>query len=109
MREMETERLGQLFQFLSLDPADAFTRYSIAYEYMGLEKYDKAAEHFGILIQEHPDYLGTYYHYGACLLELDKKQEAEAIFEAGMVKARDARDSHALAELQTAYNNMMYE
>lgn len=109
MREMETERLTQLFQFLSLDPTDAFTRYSIAYEYMGLEKYDKAEEHFGILVEEHPGYIGTYYHYGACLLELDKKEEAEAIFEKGMEIARAAREVHALAELQNAYNNMMYE
>ena len=106
---METERLTQLFGFLSKDPQDAFTRYSIAYEYLGLENHKEAAKHFRLLLEEHPDYLGAFYHYGACLLALNKRDEAESIFETGMTKARAARDTHALAELQSAYNNMMYE
>jgi tetratricopeptide (TPR) repeat protein len=106
---MESERLSQLFQFLSQDPTDAFTRYSIAYEYMQLQNPSEAIRHFRLLLDAHPDYLGAYLHYGTTLLDLDKKKQAETIFETGMQKARAARDQHALAELQAAYNNLMYE
>ncbi|MFK7969481.1 MAG: tetratricopeptide repeat protein [Bacteroidia bacterium] len=106
---MKNARITQLFSFLTKDPTDAFTRYSIAYEYKKLDEHAEASKHFAILIEEHPDYLGAYYHYGASLLELDNREKAELVFEEGMKKARQARDTHALAELQTAYNNMMYE
>ncbi|MEZ4688510.1 MAG: tetratricopeptide repeat protein [Bacteroidia bacterium] len=106
---MESERLSQLFQFLSLDPDDAFTRYSIAYEYMQLENPAEAIRHFRLLLEAQPDYLGAYLHYGGCLLHLGKRDEAEGIFETGMQKARAVRDQHALAELQAAYNNLLYD
>lgn len=106
---MESERLSQLFQFLSQDPTDAFTRYSIAYEYIQLKNPSEASRHFRLLLEAHPDYLGAYLHYGACLLDLGKRKDAETVFETGMQKARAVRDQHALAELQSAYNNLMYE
>lgn len=105
----QSKRLSQLFAFLEADPNDAFTRYSIAYEYAQHEAHQEAIVHFEKLVADHPTYIGTYYHYGASLLEIGQREAAEAIYEAGIAQARTARDTHALSELQTALNNMLYE
>ncbi len=57
------------------------------------------------LINEHPDYVGTYYHLGKLYEKEGQKDEAITIYQKGIVAARAKRDMHALSELQGAYNS----
>ena len=101
-----TDRLTQLFRFLDLDPTDAFTRYSIAYEYRQLAQWALAAEHFEALLAQHPNYVGAYYHLGHTYLRLKELDKATQIFNAGIEYARKNNDAHAQSELRNALTNL---
>lgn len=102
---MENQRLVQLLSFLEQSPNDSFTRYSIGLEYLSSGNCSAALEHFELLLAQDPAYLATYYQLGRCLRLLSRDQEAIAIYQAGIEKAREARKQHTLAELQNALLN----
>ena len=104
---MQSERLTQLFTFLEADPKDAFTLYSIAYEYLQQNELSKAVEYFEKLRAIHPDYVGTYYHLGATLEQQQKKEEAIEVYKKGIEVARMKKAFHPLSELQGALNRAL--
>ncbi len=99
---MNHPRIQQLFEFLQKSPNDAFTLYSIAYEYLRVGENEQALEYFFRLKQLHPDYLGTYYHLGECLERLGRTAEAITIYESGIQEGQAQRDQHAVGELKRA-------
>ncbi len=102
---MSTTRLSKLLDFLESDPNDPFILYALATEYNAQNDKEKAYSFYLQLTDQHPDYVGTYYHLGK-LLEKDGQQEkAIEIYQKGMQVARNKRDMHAFSELQGAYNS----
>jgi tetratricopeptide (TPR) repeat protein len=57
------------------------------------------------LVNEHPDYVGTYYHLGKLHEKEGQKDAAIEVYQKGIAAARLKRDMHALSELQGAYNS----
>ena len=106
---MTKDRLEQLLKFLDAAPEDSFTLYSIAYEYMQMGDHAQAIAFFQRLLKTDPAYLGAYYQLGQVLAHNDQKEEAVAVFEAGIKLARQKKDTHTLAELNNARNNLLYE
>ena len=106
---MQEQRINKLLDFLSQDPNDAFLKYALATEYFSMENYIKALHYFDDLVTHHPDYVGTYYHLGKLYLILNRKIDALKIFEKGIQIAKKERDNHALAELQSVYNELIFE
>ena len=102
---METapSRLQQLLAFYADDPHDAFTIYALATEYRASDP-QKAMEYYQTLLDEHPEYVGTYYHAGKLLAQLEKPDEAEKVFRKGLQVSRKAGQMHAASELQQALN-----
>lgn len=100
-----TKRLTQLFEFLQLDENDAFTLYSIAYEYMQLAEYDNAITFFERLKKAKPDYTGLYLHLGKCYEKIDETAQGVAIFQAGLIICEQTKDTHAYAELKNVIQN----
>src|SRR5688500_18496085 len=98
-------RLDQLLRFLEEDPSDSFTIYGIALEYSKTDE-KKAMEFFNKLLSEHPSYVATYYHAGKLQEKLGNTKEAEHIYQKGMEISRNARNMHAFAELQSAFNQL---
>lgn len=105
---MSEARLAQLLTFLEEDPDDPFTIYAIATEYLKSDL-QKARHFFEILLQQHPDYVATYYHAAHLYWELDLHAEAVRTFEQGIAKAREQGDQLALRELQSAYSQYRFE
>ena len=105
---MHAERISQLKKFLEDDPNDPFLLYALATEYVK-EAPQTALTYFEQLLQDHPDYVPTYYHAAALYAELDLQDKAEETYQTGIQKAQLAGDSHALRELQTAYTNWQFE
>ncbi|MET3113843.1 tetratricopeptide (TPR) repeat protein [Pedobacter sp. CG_S7] len=104
---MQTTRLISLLEFLKSDPNDPFVIYALATEYNSLNDTKQAFHYYHLLISDHPDYVGTYYHLGKLYeknLELDKATET---YQKGMAVAREKRNNHAFSELQGAYNSAM--
>ena len=101
---MQNTRLAKLLEFLESDPNDSFILYALATEYNSLNDTKKAFDYYLKLVNEHPDYVGTYYHLGKLYEKEGQKSEAISTYQKGIAAARAKRDMHALSELQGAYN-----
>lgn len=96
------DRLATLLTFLEEDPSDPFTRFALAQEYLKRGQTDEAAYYFEALVDDAPDYVGTYYHLGKLYEGIGRKEEALAVYQRGIERARAQREFHALSELQDA-------
>jgi tetratricopeptide (TPR) repeat protein len=104
---MQTTRLNKLLEFLKADPADPFILYALATEYNTAGDYDQAFHYYNLLVENSPEYVGTYYHLGKLLEKTGNKEGAVDIYQQGLKAARHKHDNHAYAELQGALNAAM--
>lgn len=100
---MPLSRLEKLLEFLQNEPEDEFLQYALATEYLRLNDTEKALHYYEILVKNHPDYVGTYYHLGKLYEALNRKPQAICIYEKGMEVAKRNKDNHAFSELQAVY------
>lgn len=105
---MNIERLKQLEKFLKNEPNDPFLQYAIAMEWINEDR-EKTKQYFDVLLKDHEDYVGTYYHAARLYATLGKKDQAEEIFKKGLIIAEKAGDHHALRELKSAYNEFLFD
>ena len=105
---MNEARIQQLLKFLEETPDDPFLIYALATEYKEDNK-QKSKHYFDMLLAEHPDYVGTYYHAAALYAEEFDINKAEEIYIKGIEVAKAQGDHHALRELQNAYTNFQFE
>lgn len=105
---MPTNRIEALEKFLQEDPNDPFNYYALALEYLKSDQ-QKAAALFRKLLDEHSDYLPTYYPYAHLMIELGKSNEAEALFNQGIEKAESAGDQKTVRELKAAYDDFLFD
>ncbi|MBI1221840.1 MAG: tetratricopeptide repeat protein [Bacteroidetes bacterium] len=106
---MAETRLEQLLALLKTEPEDAFLNHALAMEYLGMGEEQKAIETMEKVIHFHPDHTGTYYHLGHALLRANKRDEALAVWQLGIQKCKELKKQHHLAELQSAYNEVLFE
>lgn len=102
-----SNRLEELQQFLKESPQDPFLKYAITMEYKKLGDTEKAFVGFEDLRKNHPDYVGTYYHFAKHLEEQGRKEEALEVYQEGMEVAQRLRNRHAYGELLGAYNLLL--
>ncbi|MCX8483117.1 MAG: hypothetical protein ORN50_06010 [Crocinitomicaceae bacterium] len=102
-------RLDQLNAFLADSPNDPFVHYAIAQEYRKMEELDNAHSKYIELVENYPNYVATYYHLGKLQIELAKKEEAMVTFDKGIEIAKELKDQHSLAELQSARLELLYD
>lgn len=101
---MQSTRLNKLLNFLATEPNDPFILYALATEYNTSNDTENALFYYLKLVEEHPSYVGTYYHLGKLYQKDGQDDKAIAIYQEGMKRAREKRDMHAFSELQGAYN-----
>lgn len=104
---MQTTRLNKLLEFLKADPTDPFILYALATEYNTAGDYKQAFHYYNLLVDNSPEYVGTYYHLGKLLEKTGDKDRAVEIYRLGLNAARNKHDNHAYAELQGALNAAM--
>jgi tetratricopeptide (TPR) repeat protein len=102
---MNTKRLEQLINMKKEEPNDPFLIYAIAMEYAKMENFDESIAHYEQLVNEHEDYVGTYYHLAKLYETLKMPDKAEGIYEKGLMIAKKIADHHAHSELLSAYNS----
>ncbi|MEM6845687.1 MAG: tetratricopeptide repeat protein [Bacteroidota bacterium] len=105
---MNQERLNQLLNFLQDEPNDPFTLYAIATEYTKFDT-QKARKYYEKLLDEHPNYVATYYHAAKLYQANGEATLAETTYQKGIEVAQKQRDHLALRELQNAYNEFLFE
>ncbi|MBE7175055.1 MAG: tetratricopeptide repeat protein [Mucilaginibacter polytrichastri] len=103
---MHTDRLARLLEFIETEPNDPFLKYALATEYLRLNDEKKALDYFQNLVEQHPDYVGTYYHLGKLYERLGQKDDAVFTYKKGMEIAQAAGDQHARNELMGALNQL---
>jgi tetratricopeptide (TPR) repeat protein len=103
---MQESRLKKLLEFLKNEPGDAFLKYALATEYLLINQTDKALEYYEDLLNNYPDYVGTYYHLGKLYEALNRKQDAISTYETGMKVTKEQRNNHAFSELQAVYREV---
>ena len=96
-----------LEQFVEKHSQDAFGRYGLAMECLKENDLAAAEAHFRQLVNQHPEYVATYYQYGRMLAAANRIPEARAIFSAGIDRARQAGETHAREELQAALDELI--
>jgi len=101
-------RLEQLIKFYQEDPTDAFNVYGLALEYHKIDT-QKSEEFFDLLLNNFPDYLPSYYQAAKLKEELRKQTDALRIYKKGIELAKKLHDQKAYQELQSAYNELLFE
>lgn len=97
-----SERLEELQNLVEQFAQDPFPRYGLAMELRSLGRSADAKLAFDDLRSRFPDYVPQYLMYGQLLTELGERTAARQILTAGIEKAQQARNTHALGELQSA-------
>ena len=71
-------------------------------ELKSLGRLEDAANIFARLLDRHPLYRAAYLHYGLVLVDMDRPEEASAVFYRGIEVCHQAGDEHARDELRQA-------
>jgi tetratricopeptide (TPR) repeat protein len=105
---MAETRLEQLLRFYKEDPNDPFSLYGLALEY---QKFDvnESAQYFDQLLTNFPDYLPTYYHAAKLKASLGLNESALNIYKRGIDLAKRLNERKAQQELQSAYDELVFE
>ncbi len=104
---MQTTRLNKLLEFLEADPSDPFILYALATEYNTAGDAEKAFYYYNSLVENSPEYVGTYYHLGKLYEKTGCKDRAVDVYQLGLKAARNKNDNHAFSELQAALNSAL--
>lgn len=96
------DRLRMIEEMLSSNPNDPFLKYAAALEHRKKGHSEMVIEIFEDLIQNHPDYLGTYYQLGKMYEDQGDVEKALDIYRKGRAIAQAQNDSKTLGELSEA-------
>ena len=102
------DRIKFLETLASESPNDPFVWYGLALEYRKTD-FAKSYSLFEKLLNEHSEYLPTYYQMALMLSENGRKTEAIDHLQKGVEIAKVQNDRHALAEIQSFLQNLLYE
>ena len=101
---MPVNRLEVLKSMVEQNPADSFSRYGLAMEYVNTGDLPAAVEQFSALLTHNPNYGAGYFHGGQTLEKLGRIEEAKAIYRKGIEVTGATGDAHTQSELQAALN-----
>ena len=105
---MSNTRLDQLLSYFKEDPNDPFNIYGLALEYQKTNL-QEAEKYFDLLLRDHEGYVPTYYHAAKLYQELGQRDKAITVYEKGISVAKHAQNFKAVRELQSAYDELMFE
>ncbi len=102
------DKIEKLTEYLKDSPKDNFLRHALALEYIKADNDDAAEQLFKEILNESPDYIGSYYHLAKLLEKKGETKQAIEWYEKGMAAAKQAADNHTYNELQSAYEDLVY-
>ncbi|HWB25981.1 MAG TPA: hypothetical protein VG738_10900 [Chitinophagaceae bacterium] len=100
-------RIDKIKEMLDFSPRDNFLRHALALEYIKTGNDTGARQLFEAILNECPEYIGSYYHLGKLLERNNEKELAVEWYEKGMAAAKEAGEKHAYNELQNAYEDLV--
>jgi Tfp pilus assembly protein PilF len=103
---MATERLETLRSMVERNPADGFTRYGLAMEYVKSGDLLTAMDEFLKLLDHNPNYAAAYFHGAQTLEKLGRIDEAKGLYRRGIEVTSALGDDHTCTELQAALDQL---
>jgi tetratricopeptide (TPR) repeat protein len=100
-------RIEKIIEMLQDQPKDSFLKHALALEYIKIDKEDEAIIQFVELLNNEPDYVGSYYHLAKLYERNQQTDAAIEIYTKGMEVAKKLKDNHNLNELRSAYDNLV--
>lgn len=105
---MNKGRIELLKKYIEEEPYEPFNHYALANEYMAFDA-EKALNVFLEILKKFPDYLPTYYQAAKLLAEAEAEEEALKVYEDGIALAKIQGKHKTLNELNSAYQNLLFE
>jgi len=102
------DRIEKLKEFLKTNPADSFLHHALALEFIKISNDNEAQKLFESILERDAGYIGSYYHLAKLLERNGKTDEAIKVYEKGMEECKKAGDNHALSELRSAYEDLVF-
>ena len=99
---MGMNRLEVLLSMVDQNPADGFSRYGLAMEYVRSGDLETAMDQFVQLLEHNPNYAAAYFHGGQTLEKLGRIDEAKGLYRRGIEVTGEMGDDHTRSELQAA-------
>ncbi|MBK6994075.1 MAG: tetratricopeptide repeat protein [Lewinellaceae bacterium] len=103
---MAITRLQYLNKLLEATPKDSFVLFALAKEHESAGDDMQSLSFYLRLKGNDPAYIGMYYHLGKLYERLEDFQNAILTYKQGIEISRNARDLHAMSELQSALLNL---
>ncbi len=100
------DRIAALRSVLEADPSNTFARYGLAQECVKSGENEQALTEFNNILESNPDYQAAYYHAGKALERLGRKEDAQAMYKAGIEASQRTGDDHARSELEVAIQEL---
>jgi len=100
------DRIATFKTFIEQQPDDPFPLYSLAMEYAKQGQRDEAQAEFDRLLEKFPDYVAQYFHAGANLVALGRKEDAAQRYRAGLEVASRAGDTKTADEIRGALSDI---
>ncbi len=101
---MPLNRLEILQSMVDQNPADGFSRYGLAMEFVSRGDLEAAVTQFRSLLTHNPRYAAAYFHGGQTLEKLGRNEEAREIYSKGIDVTTASGDAHTRSELAAALN-----
>lgn len=94
-------KIAELDSLLDERPDDPFLIYALAREHDKHANPLQAVLMYEHLVNSHPDYIGTYYHYARLLYDRGNRTEALRLTDIGIERGDAVKDTHAVSELKS--------
>ena len=102
------DRIEKIRTMLAENPKDSFLCHALALEYIKLGNDNDARKLFESLLENEPDYIGSYYHLAKLLERIGETDAAIKVYEKGIEVAKKAGDTHSLSELRSAFEELTF-
>jgi Tfp pilus assembly protein PilF len=106
MEEEEKSRLEQFKEFVEMDPTDTFSRYALAMEYMSIQNFDEAINHFREVLKTDPSYSAAYFQAAIAARKAGGTDQAKELLGQGIAAAEKKGDWHARDEMKAMLEEM---
>lgn len=93
-------RIKELETMLEKNPDDPFINYALAREYETQSSTIQAILMYEYLVNQHPNYIATYYHYAKLLYHAGNRNQALALLHQGIEWGMKEKDLHAVGEMK---------
>lgn len=99
---VNSDKIRTLAANVKKDPADSFSKFALALELMKQNEVSKARVLFESILKQDPEYLGVYYHLGKLYEQIGLTDDAESLYNKGVVLARKQGNTRTETELNDA-------